>query len=102
ADADAVEVWNGPWTPDDEIALAEWDNALVTAVQNTDVRNPDDGPGRWLPATGNSDAHREPDRVGHPQTVVLAESLSRRAILAGIRAGRSYLAESAALTLSFG
>ncbi|MGW6718661.1 CehA/McbA family metallohydrolase [Streptomyces sp. NPDC054995] len=107
AEADAVEVWNGPWTPDDEVALAEWDNALVasvrnTGVRNTDVRNTDDGPGRWLPAMGNSDAHREPDRVGHPQTVVLAESLSRRAILAGIRAGRSYLAESAALTLSFG
>ncbi|MFJ6361348.1 CehA/McbA family metallohydrolase [Streptomyces globisporus] len=106
AEADAVEVWNGPWTPDDEVALAEWDNALVASIQktdvrNTDVRNADDGPGRWLPAMGNSDAHREPDRLGHPQTVVLAESLSRRAILAGIRAGRSYLAESAALTLSF-
>ncbi|NEE29121.1 phosphoesterase, partial [Streptomyces sp. SID7982] len=24
AEADAVEVWNGPWTPDDEVALAEW------------------------------------------------------------------------------
>ncbi len=100
AEADAVEVWNGPWTPDDEIALAEWDNALVAAVRN--AGDGGDGPGRWLPATGNSDAHREPDRVGHPQTVVLAESLSRRAILAGIRAGRSYLAESAALALSFG
>ncbi|MFI6555186.1 CehA/McbA family metallohydrolase [Streptomyces griseus] len=98
ADADAVEVWNGPWTPDDEIALAEWDNALVAAV-----RNPGGGgPGRWLPAVGNSDAHREPDRVGHPQTVVLADALSRQDVLAGIRAGRSYLAESAALSLSFG
>ncbi|WP_128819484.1 CehA/McbA family metallohydrolase [Streptomyces sp. S063] len=99
ADADAVEVWNGPWTPDDEVALAEWDNALVAAVRNPGDGG--DGPTRWLPAMGNSDAHREPDRVGHPQTVVLAESLSRRAVLAGIRAGRSYLAESAALTLSF-
>ncbi len=97
AEADAVEVWNGPWTPDDEVALAEWDNALVAAV-----RKGDDGPGRWLPAMGSSDAHREPDRVGHPQTVVLAEELSRQAVLAGIRAGRSYLAESAALTLSLG
>ncbi|WP_069742171.1 CehA/McbA family metallohydrolase [Streptomyces sp. EN23] len=89
----------GPWTPDDEVALAEWDNALVAAVRNPGDGG--DGPTRWLPAMGNSDAHREPDRVGHPQTVVLAESLSRRAVLAGIRAGRSYLAESAALTLSF-
>ncbi|CAM5564670.1 Bifunctional purine biosynthesis protein PurH [Streptomyces canarius] len=100
ADADAVEVWNGPWTPDDEIALAEWDNALVTAVRNPGGGG--DGPGRWLPAVGNSDAHREPDRVGHPQTVVLADALSRQDVLAGIRAGRSYLAESAALSLSSG
>ncbi|MFJ6610276.1 CehA/McbA family metallohydrolase [Streptomyces sp. NPDC091289] len=111
ADADAVEVWNGPWTPDDEIALAEWDNTLVASVRD---RGPDPGSGqgsgsgqgarsrRWLPAMGNSDAHREPDRVGHPQTVVLADALSRQAVLAGIRAGRSYLAESADLSLSFG
>ncbi|MCC0580537.1 CehA/McbA family metallohydrolase [Streptomyces californicus] len=97
AEADAVEVWNGPWTPDDEVALAEWDNALAASVRDTGG-----GPGRWLPAMGNSDAHREPDRVGHPQTVVLADALSRRAILAGIRAGRSYIAESAGLALSFG
>ncbi|WP_432078627.1 CehA/McbA family metallohydrolase [Streptomyces sp. YPW6] len=103
AEADAVEVWNGPWTPDDEVALAAWDNTLVAAVRDrSDGDGDGDGrPGRWLPAMGNSDAHREPDRVGHPQTVVLAESLSRRAVLAGIRAGRSYLAESAALSLSF-
>ncbi|SPE56121.1 Histidinol phosphatase of the PHP family protein [Streptomyces netropsis] len=91
-EADAVEVWNGPYTPDDEIALAEWDNALVAAVRR----------GRpWLPAIGNSDAHREPQVVGHPQTVVLAEDLSRTALLAGIRAGRCWIAESSAVGLSF-
>ena len=26
---DAVEVWNGPWTPDDEAALARWDRLLA-------------------------------------------------------------------------
>ncbi|MCF6525880.1 CehA/McbA family metallohydrolase [Streptomyces sp. JJ36] len=86
AGADAVEVWNGPWTPDDELSLAAWDNTLVAGED-------------WLPATGNSDAHREPQRVGLPQTVVLAEDLSRHALLDGIRAGRSYLAESADVTL---
>ncbi|MFJ2116589.1 phosphoesterase, partial [Streptomyces sp. NPDC087850] len=35
-------------------------------------------------------------------TVVPAEDLTREAILNGIRAGHSYIAESAALTLSFG
>ncbi|WP_306325410.1 CehA/McbA family metallohydrolase [Streptomyces venezuelae] len=86
-DADAVEVWNGPFTPDDEVSLAGWDAALAG--------------GRWTPAMGNSDAHRDPDRVGTPQTVVLADDLSRRSILAGLRAGRSYVAESSAVSLDF-
>ncbi|RPK63205.1 hypothetical protein EES43_11780 [Streptomyces sp. ADI96-02] len=107
ADADAVEVWNGPWTPDDEIALAEWDNALTASVRGTStVRGTGPGPTgpgrRWIPAVGGSDAHREPDRLGHPQTVVLADTLSRQAVLAGLRAGRSYLAESAAVSLALG
>ncbi|MEU9619808.1 CehA/McbA family metallohydrolase [Streptomyces sp. NPDC048155] len=92
-EADAVEVWNGAYTPEDEIALAEWDNSLVAAVRSSKP---------WVPAMGNSDAHREPDRVGLPQTVVLADELSRGAIVAGIRAGRSYIAESSAVSLSFG
>ncbi|AXG79550.1 CehA/McbA family metallohydrolase [Streptomyces paludis] len=93
ADADAVEVWNGPYTPDDEVSLAEWDNLLVAAARSG---------GRWIPAMGSSDAHRDPDPVGTPQTVVLAEDLTRDAILAGLRAGRSYVAESARVSLSFG
>ncbi|MFF7730580.1 CehA/McbA family metallohydrolase [Streptomyces sp. NPDC008001] len=92
-DADAVEVWNGPYTPDDEMAIAAWDAMLVSSVR--------DG-GRWLPAMGNSDAHREPQVVGLPQTVVLADGLSRQALQAGIRAGRSWIAESSSVRLSFG
>lgn len=87
ADADAVEVWNGPWTADDELALAAWDNRLLTGE-------------RWLPAMGNSDAHREPQVVGCPQTVVFADDLSRQDLLDAIRAGRSYLAESAEIGLT--
>ncbi|MEU8591737.1 CehA/McbA family metallohydrolase [Streptomyces sp. NPDC048664] len=93
ADADAVEVWNGPYTPDDEVTLAEWDNTLVAAVRA--------GHGRWLPAMGNSDAHRPPDAIGSPQTVVLADDLSREAVQEGLRAGRSYVAESKNVTLTF-
>ncbi|WP_323376429.1 CehA/McbA family metallohydrolase [Streptomyces sp. RB17] len=92
AEADAVEVWNGLWTPDDEVALAAWDGLLVASVREN---------GDWLPAMGDSDAHRDPDVVGHPQTVVLAEELSREAILEGLRAGRSYVAESRAVSLEF-
>ncbi|MEV7087534.1 CehA/McbA family metallohydrolase [Streptomyces sp. NPDC093085] len=99
AEADAIEVWNGAYTPDDEISLAEWDNSLVAAVRSG--RASGTGP-NWTPAMGNSDAHRDPDPVGTPQTVVLADELSRTAILAGLRAGRSYVAESAQVSLSFG
>lgn len=92
-DVDAIEVWNGPWTPDDEATLLTWDNLLTGAVRR--------GDGRWTPAMGNSDAHRDPDVVGLPQTVVLADGLDRRSLQAGIRAGRSWIAESAGVQLSF-
>jgi hypothetical protein len=89
AGMDAVEVWNGPWTLDDEVAVQQW-NALLVAS----------GGRSWLPAAGNSDAHSDPNVVGLPQTVVHARSLSTVDILAGIRAGRSYLAESSAVQLA--
>ncbi|MER8000627.1 CehA/McbA family metallohydrolase [Streptomyces sp. NPDC095613] len=92
-EADAVEVWNGAYTPDDEVSLADWDSTLVAAARSG---------GSWTPAMGSSDAHRDPDPVGTPQTVVLADDLSREAILAGIRAGHSYVAESSKVSLSFG
>ncbi|MEV0718230.1 CehA/McbA family metallohydrolase [Asanoa sp. NPDC050611] len=88
AGLDAVEVWNGPWTLDDEAVLANWDNLLVEGK-------------RWIPAVGNSDAHSEPQVIGLPQTVVHADGLDRTSILAGVRAGRAWIAESAAVDLSF-
>lgn len=90
--ADAIEVWNGPWGPDDELSLNTWDNLLTASTR---------GDGHWIPAMGNSDAHREPNVVGLPQTVVLADGLDRGALLAGIRAGRSWLAESSGVQLAF-
>ncbi|MFE1308951.1 CehA/McbA family metallohydrolase [Streptomyces sp. NPDC058755] len=97
-EADAVEVWNGPYTPDDEVTLAAWDAQLVACVR--EGREGREGR-EWLPAMGNSDAHRDPDAVGMPQTVVLAEDLTRAAIQQGLRAGRSYVAESRHVTLAF-
>ncbi|MPZ95278.1 MAG: histidinol phosphatase [Propionibacteriales bacterium] len=92
---DVVEVWNGlwtsgqPWNADNEAALAEWGRGLVA-----DVRT-----GCWRPVMGNSDTHLE-GQIGIPQTVVLAQELSTNAILAGIRAGRSWVAASSAITMS--
>ncbi|MEV5759722.1 CehA/McbA family metallohydrolase [Streptomyces tendae] len=91
-EADAVEVWNGAYTPDDEVALADWDGMLVSSVR--------DGRRDWIPAMGSSDSHRSPDVIGRPQTVVLADDLTREAIQEGIRAGRSYVAESSKVSLS--
>jgi len=87
AGLDAVEVWNGPWTLDDEAVLAGWDNLLVA--------------GKWIPAVGDSDAHSEPQVIGLPHNVVLADDLDRRSILAGVKAGRLWLAESSAVNLTF-
>jgi hypothetical protein len=82
---DGVEVWNGPWSLDDVDSVRIWDGLLRQ--------------GRRLAAVGNSDAHSPSDIVGLPQTVVYAPDLSRSSILAAVRVGRSYLAESAEVTL---
>lgn len=93
---DAVEVWNGlwtsdrPWNADNEAALLDWGRNLTA-----DIRT-----GRWRPAIGNSDTHLV-GQIGIPHTVVLAEGLSSDAILAGLRAGRSWIAESSAVDLTF-
>lgn len=86
--ADLIEVWNGPWTLDDEASVTHWDGLLRG--------------GRWIPAIGDSDAHHPDQIVGLPHTVVLADSLERGALLRGLKAGRSWLAESSAVTLDFG
>jgi len=89
--ADVVEVWNGPWTADDESAVDTWDAMLASPANG--------GNRRWLPAMGNSDAHSVPQVIGLPHNVVLADQLSREAILDGIRRGRSWIAESADVSL---
>jgi predicted metal-dependent phosphoesterase TrpH len=86
---DAVEVWNGPWTPDDEAALAAWDRLLAARGRA----------GRLLPAVAGSDAHGPGERVGHPHTVVLADGLDRRSLLSALAAGRCWMTASAAVGL---
>lgn len=85
---DAIEVWNGPWTPDDEAALQMWNGLLVAG-------------GPWIPAVGDSDSHKPGQVIGLPQNVVLADDLSRAHILSAVRAGRLYVTESAAISLTF-
>jgi hypothetical protein len=85
---DAIEVWNGPWTLDDEASLAVWDAMLVQRRV-------------WIPAVGDSDSHKEDQVIGLPQNVVLADDLERDAILAAVRAGRVYVAESSSVSMTF-
>jgi hypothetical protein len=90
-DVDAIEVWNGPWTLDDEVSLATWDNLLVAGADSR----------RWIPAVGDSDAHSEPQVIGLPRNVVLADRLERGALLSGVQRGRLWIAESRSVDLSF-
>jgi hypothetical protein len=82
---DAIEVWNGPWSWEDEAALQTWDRMLRE--------------GQYLPAVGASDAHDYEDEIGVPHTVVHARRLGRDAILSGLSSGNSYLAASDAVTV---
>lgn len=93
---DVVEVWNGRWDSDlwwqadNEAALAEWGHGLAAEIRA----------GRWRPAIGDSDAHLN-GQMGIPHTVVAAEDCSAEALLAGIRAGRTWIAESVSVELVF-
>ncbi len=87
AEVDAVEVWNGPWDNFDLGAVKRWHDLLSTGV--------------FKPAVGNSDSHNTSQQIGLPQTVVRAESLSTAAIIAGCRAGHSWIAESSTVEVDF-
>jgi hypothetical protein len=52
-------------------------------------------------AVGGSDSHAHVDPVGRPQVAVYAEALSRPALVEALRRGRSYLAESAGVSVEF-
>ncbi|WP_372729507.1 CehA/McbA family metallohydrolase, partial [Nocardioides sp.] len=84
---DAIEIWNGPWTLDDQFGVEHWHAMLVA--------------GRFVPVLGNSDSHHEGQTVGRAQTVVRASSLATRAIVRALKQGHSWIAESAAVDLTF-
>jgi predicted metal-dependent phosphoesterase TrpH len=77
--ADAIEVWNGKWTPDDAATLAMWDGLLKA--------------GRRIHAVGGTDYHRGDDALS-PATRVYAKNLSQPEIMDGLRKGHAYITES--------
>lgn len=84
---DVIEVWNGQWGPCDEQALETWDSMIVLY---------EDG---WIPAHGGSDSHDETVPLDAPHVVVLADNLDRQSLIAALKAGHSYIAESVAVTV---
>ena len=84
---DALEVWNGPWTGDDQATVNDWHQMLVE--------------GRFVAAVGNSDSHTESQPVGLPQTAYRLETLSKAEVLRAVRGGHAWIAESKAVDLTF-
>jgi predicted metal-dependent phosphoesterase TrpH len=82
---DCVEVWNGPWSAEDDAALDWWEAIL--------------GTGRRVTAIGGSDTHGPgPDEqpVGRPTTWILASDLTLPTLLGAVRGGRVVLTRDAA------
>lgn len=81
ARTDGVEVWTGPFQPDDQAAVDAWD-AMNRA-------------GQRLVANGGSDLHGVGNTngfaAGTPTTVVHAAALSKPAVVDALRAGRSFI-----------
>jgi hypothetical protein len=75
---DAMEIWNGTWSPLNQDALSFWQERLVA--------------GHIAPVTGGSDFHlKNRRRHGWPANRVLTEGRSIADILAAIRAGRNVI-----------
>jgi hypothetical protein len=80
AKADAIEVWNGGWSADDQQSLDLWDNLLRR--------------GRRVAAFGGSDNH---SGVGPiiPAIWVYSRNLSQEAIMDGLRGEHVFISENA-------
>ncbi|RFM29536.1 CehA/McbA family metallohydrolase [Deminuibacter soli] len=86
---DGIEVWNGPWEINDEYAVDWWDKMLRRKQKIT--------------AIGASDTHNPVSRntAGHPQTVVHATGLNRKAIIGGLKKGSCYIAADSSYIADF-
>ena len=87
AGMDAVEVWNGPWSFFNQLAVSAWQQQLDA--------------GSFTPAVGNSDSHHDGQVVGLPQTVYRLDTLSSAAIVAAAQGGHCWIAESSSVDLTF-
>lgn len=86
-DMDAVEVWNSTWSFFNQETVQAWHDLLVA--------------GRFVPAVGNSDSHHVGQTVGLAQTSYRLGTLSTAEVVAAVKGGHCWVAESAAVDLSF-
>jgi len=81
ARTDGLEIWTGPFQPDDEAMLKLWDQKLLA--------------GQRIVGNGGSDLHGVQNNqgfvAGTPTTVVYADALSKPAVVAGLKRGRSFV-----------
>jgi hypothetical protein len=86
---DALEVWTGPFQPDDEATLERWDEFLKRSITDKRFR---------IVANGASDIHGFDNddgfKLGKPTTVVHADALSKPAVVDALEAGRSFISKS--------
>ncbi|HPT83838.1 MAG TPA: CehA/McbA family metallohydrolase [Limnochordia bacterium] len=73
---DLLEVWNGTWREDDHKTLQDWHQMLVE--------------GRYIPATGGTDAHANHLRRS-PYNNVYVQEKSEQAILEALTLGRNFI-----------
>jgi len=83
---DGLEVWTGPFQPDDDATIERWDEFLNRATRDERFR---------IVANGASDVHgfdnKQGFALGHPTTVVHSDSLSKDAVVESLEAGRSFV-----------
>jgi hypothetical protein len=87
---DGIEVWNGNWDFMDAKALKWWDGFLKQ--------------GHHILAIGASDTHQStgsPNNLGNPSTIIYTESLSKIAILSGLKSGKAYISSLGKMDLEF-
>jgi len=86
-DVDALEVWNGPWSGFNQQMLTAWQQMLVA--------------GTYVPAVGNSDSHHDGQVVGLPMTSYRLGTLATADVVAAVKGGHAWIAESSAVDLTF-
>ena len=86
-EVDAIELWNGPWTGDDQTTITTWDNLLKQ--------------GHYVPGVGNSDSHNSGQAVGRAHSVMRLQTLSATEVVSAVKGGHLWITGSQDVGLDF-